>query len=154
MKKRIIVLSMIGLAAVALYYFFFLEENAMEQIIVKPSYGEFEIVVKTTGELRAQKSIEIRGPSEVQNLGIYNMKITNLVDEGTHVKEGDFVAELDKSDLTSKMKELDLNIQKLESQYKQKKLDSTITLSQARDNLENTKYSLEEKETSDGAVKI
>ncbi len=146
MKKKILLLGSLLLAALAIYYFFFLEEDAVEHVVIKPSYGTFEIIVKTTGELRAQKSTDIKGPSEVQNVGIYNMKITNLIDEGTHVKAGDFVAELDKSELNTKIKEIELNLQKLESQYKQKRLDSTLTLSQARDNLENTKYALEEKQ--------
>lgn len=146
MKKRIFFIGAAIIAAIAVYYFFFLEDEAVEHVVVKPTYGRFEIVVKTTGELRAQKSTDIMGPTEARKLGIYNMKITNLIDEGSHVKEGDFVAELDKSELNTKVKEIELNIQKLESQYKQKRLDSTLTLSQARDNLENTKYALEEKQ--------
>ncbi len=146
MKKKIVIFSLIPIVLAAASYFFLLDDDAVKQVLVKPTYGEFNIIVNTTGELRAQKSIDITGPSKAQKIGIYNMKITNLIDEGTHVKEGDFVAELDKSEITNKIKEIELNIQKLESQYKQKRLDSTLTLSQARDNLENLKYSLEEKQ--------
>ncbi len=146
MKKKIIIFSLIPIVIAVASYFFLLDDDSVKQVLVKPTYGEFDIIVNTTGELRAQKSIDITGPSKAQKIGIYNMKITNLVDEGTHVKEGDFVAELDKSEITNKIKEIELNIQKLESQYKQKRLDSTLTLSQARDNLENLKYSLEEKQ--------
>jgi RND family efflux transporter MFP subunit len=77
-------------------------------------------------------------------MGIYEMTISKLVPEGTIVKEGDFVAELDKSVISGKLKEMQINLDKLQSQYKLAKLDSSLTLSQARDNLENLKFAMEE----------
>jgi multidrug efflux pump subunit AcrA (membrane-fusion protein) len=79
-------------------------------------------------------------------MGIYEMTISKLVPEGTIVKEGDFVAELDKSVIAGKLKDIQINLEKLESQYKLAKLDSSLTLSQARDNLENLKFAMEEAE--------
>ncbi len=143
-KKMLISIALVAIAGIASYYFYFSDE-VVNHVTVKPTFGDFEVVVNTTGELRAKNSTDILGPSEAQKIGIYNMKITNLIDEGTHVKAGEFVAELDKSEITNKIKEIELNIQKYESQYKQKSLDSSLNLSQARDNLENMKYSLEEK---------
>lgn len=61
------------------------------------------------------------------------------------MKKGDFVAELDKSEVTSKLKDSQLSVQKLDAQYLQTKLDSTLTLSQARDELVNLFYAQEEK---------
>jgi len=73
------------------------------------------------------------------------MKITNIIPEGTVVKKGDFVADLDKSEITGKFKDSQLSVQKLEAQYLQTKLDSTLALSQARDELVNLSYTQEEK---------
>lgn len=122
-----------------------LKKSEENEIFVKPSKGTFKVIVTTSGELQAKNSIDIQGPTNARNLGIWQMKITQLIPEGTIVKKGDFVAELDKSEIMSKIKEIELTIQKFQSQILQSKLDSTLTLSSARDELENLKFSLEEK---------
>jgi len=45
-------------------------------------------------------------------VGIWQVKISNLVAEGTVVKEGEFVAELDKTEIMNKINEEQLNVQK------------------------------------------
>lgn len=126
-------------------YFEYFKPVSSDYITIQPTFGEFVSLVTTTGELRAKNSMEIRGPQNARSVGIWQMKINKIVDEGTIVKEGDFVAELDKSEIMSKIKEIQLNIQKNESQFLQAKLDSSLTLSSARDELENLKFSMEEK---------
>lgn len=143
MKKYIY--SSIGLITLVLVYFiFFTSDENNTNVLIKPSYGEFFISVTSTGELKAKNSLDIKGPTRVQQMGIYEMTISKLVPEGTIVKEGDFVAELDKSVISGKLKEMQINLDKLQSQYKLAKLDSSLTLSQARDNLENLKFAMEE----------
>ncbi|MDX9791192.1 MAG: HlyD family efflux transporter periplasmic adaptor subunit, partial [Candidatus Kapabacteria bacterium] len=144
---KIKIFASLGIIAIisVIFYFFLSEDDKGTYIAVKPSYGEFRSVVNNTGELRAKNSIDIRGPNNARSLGIWQMKITKIVDEGTIVKEGDFVAELDKTEIMREVKEIQLNIQKFESQLTQAKLDSTLTLSQARDELENIEFNLQEK---------
>jgi multidrug efflux pump subunit AcrA (membrane-fusion protein) len=86
------------------------------------------------------------GSVNARAANIWQMKVTNLIPEGTVVKKGDFVADLDKSEITGKFKDSQLSVQKLEAQYLQTKLDSTLTLSQARDELVNLSYTREEKQ--------
>lgn len=145
MKKTIYISSSI-VALLLIYFLFFYSNESNNDIIIKPTFGEFSIYVTSTGELRAKNSLDIKGPTRVQQMGIYEMTISKLVPEGTIVKEGDFVAELDKSVISGKLKEIQINLEKLESQYKLAKLDSSLTLSQARDNLENLKFAMEEAE--------
>lgn len=116
------------------------------QILVSPEKGEFTVNVATTGELRAQNSTNILGPQGAREFRIYNIKIQKLVPEGTIVEKGDFVAELDRSEIMGKLQDARLELQKVQSQYEQAQLDSTLTLSQARDNLINLEYSLEERQ--------
>jgi RND family efflux transporter MFP subunit len=73
------------------------------------------------------------------------MKIASIVPEGTIVKAGDVVAELDRSGLASRMTEVSLALQKAEAQYSQAQLDSTLTLSQAREEIRTLEYALEER---------
>lgn len=118
---------------------------ASQDILQKPVTGSFEVVVATTGELKAKNSIDINGPVGARKAGIYQLKISRLVPEGSVVRPGDFVAELDKSEIVGKLKEVEINLQKFQSQFTQAKLDSTLTLAQARDELINLKYAMEQR---------
>jgi HlyD family secretion protein len=121
-------------------------KKAAEEIIQKPQEGKFEVVVNTTGELQAQSSVDISGPTGARKAGIFQLKITRLVAEGTIVAPGDFVAELDKSEIVAKIKEVEINLQKFQSVFTQVKLDCTLTLSQTRDELINLRYGKEQRQ--------
>lgn len=116
-----------------------------DDILAKPKSGKFEVIVTTTGELQAQNSIDISGPTGARKANIYQLKISRLIPEGTIVKPGDFVCELDKSEIVGKIKEVEINLQKFQSQFTQAKLDCTLTLSQTRDELINLKYAMEQR---------
>jgi multidrug efflux pump subunit AcrA (membrane-fusion protein) len=111
-----------------------------------PKSGEFVVDVTTTGELRAKNSVEIRGPQGGRDVRLFNLTIQRLIPEGTIVEKGDFVAELDRSEITGRLQDAMLELQQAQSQVTQVSLDSTLTLSQARDNLINLEYALEERQ--------
>jgi hypothetical protein len=136
---------MMGAAVVAVLAMGCGAEVKQEDVLASPEEGRFDVVVTTTGELQAENSVDIAGPVGARKAGIYQLKISNLIPEGTIVAPGDFVAELDKSEIVGKIKEVEINLQKLNSQYTQTKLDCTLTLSQARDELINLKYAMEQR---------
>jgi RND family efflux transporter MFP subunit len=108
--------------------------------------GDFNVTVTTSGELRAPKSVQITlPPNAVQAQVFQPMKILSLVPEGTIVKEGDKVAEIDRSPFATKEKEVSLSLQKAEAQYEQAMLDSTLKLSKAREDMKTMQLTLEEK---------
>lgn len=145
-QKRIITGAGTGvLLLLFLYLTVFSSSGSGSDIIVTPVKGDFIVSIVTTGELQAKNSIEIKGPEQARAAGIWQMKISNLIAEGTVVKQGQFVAELDKAEIANRLKESELSVQKLEAQYTQATLDSTLALSQARDELVNLVYGLEEK---------
>jgi multidrug resistance efflux pump len=144
-KKRLYIISTIILVIAVAAYFLFLKPDPSGDIVIKPKRSMFTLSVTTSGELRAKKSIDIRGPSNVQSAEIFEMKISKLVPEGTVVDSGAFVAELDRTEILSKLKDIQLSIQKFDNQYQLSTLDSTQDLSNARDELENLKFSMEEK---------
>lgn len=111
-----------------------------------PKNGEFVVDVTTTGELRAKNSVEIRGPQGGRDVRLFNLTIQRLIPEGTIVEKGDFVAELDRSEITGRLQDAMLELQQAQSQVTQVSLDSTLTLSQARDNLINLEYAVEERQ--------
>ncbi|RMG69323.1 MAG: HlyD family efflux transporter periplasmic adaptor subunit [Bacteroidetes bacterium] len=121
-------------------------QPSQDDILVKPRSGPFRVVVTATGELQAKRSVRIYGPRGGRGAGIYQMKIQRLAPEGEKVQEGDFIAELDRSELVSKLTEQQLALQKAESQYEQAVLDTALTLSEARDNIANLRYAVQEKQ--------
>lgn len=114
------------------------------ELVVQPTRGPFSVTVTATGELRAKNSVSIYGPSRARQARIYEMKILQLVPEGTVVQKGDFVAELDKSELNSNIQTAQIDLQKAQSLYTQTELDTALTLSKARDELVNLQYAMEE----------
>jgi HlyD family secretion protein len=110
-------------------------------------FGTFEIVVSVTGELQAEKSQEITGPIEIRNnreLRFTDIRIQDLVAEGTIVKVGDFVARLDGSTAANTLKDIRDEYDKASTKYTSTKLDTSITLRNLRDELINLKFSMEE----------
>ena len=147
-KKRIIQLSVIAVVAVAAYFVFFgsAKSNAGVALTAPVSKGLFSISVQTTGEIKAksQKNIDAPG-AEMQQAGMWNgTKIQELVPEGTLVKEGDFVASLDKTPIMTMLQEATLEVDKKSSEFKQARLDTAITLRDSRDELLNLKSAKEE----------
>lgn len=107
--------------------------------------GPFTVSTTTSGELRAQKFVEITAPSGLQQAQVYQVKIQTLVAEGTRVKAGDVVAELDRSPVATKVAEVSLAVQKAQAVWEQARLDSTLNLSKAREELKTLELALEEK---------
>lgn len=145
-RRKIIYLIASVLFLLLLYWLIFSGGVASQSdVLISVQRGEFLVLVTTTGELQAKNSIQVMGPENARAANIWQMKIANIVTEGTVVKKGEFVAELDKSEISRNLKDSELSIQKLEAQYEQTKLDSMLTLSQARDELINLKYAEDEK---------
>jgi hypothetical protein len=108
--------------------------------------GQFDIVVTTTGELQAENSTDIRGPefTESRNIRSMDIKIQDLIAEGTEVKKGDYIATLDRTSFDNSLKdELD-RLTTYNQNMEVKTLDTAVTLSNLRDNIKNLTYSVEE----------
>ncbi len=126
---------------------FLLRTQTKEQndLVISPKRGTFRVAITATGELKAKKFVAIQGPTDGTSVGIYQMKISSLVPEGTVIKEGEVVATLDKSVLDDKIKTAELALQKANAQYTQTRLDTTLSLATAREELNNQRFALEEK---------
>ena len=144
--QRKYLLPLVGLAILLLgWYWLGGSDESSAAITVTPQQGKFVVEVSTSGELRAKNSTKIKGPSGMREFRLFNVKIQKLIPEGSVVSKGDFVAELDKSEVMSKMQDAKLELQKVQSQFEQAQLDSTLTLSEARNNLVNLGYTVEER---------
>ena len=147
MKKKHIVWIVLGLVVLVLAWIFAPgSESRAEGIVVAVKEGEFVVDITTTGELEAKNSVQILGPRGTRNFRIWNMTIQDIIDEGTLVKKGDYVATIDPSELANKIKDSQLDLEKIESQYIQTKLDTTLEMRKSRDELVNLSYAVEERQ--------
>ena len=145
-NKRVLI---VGGASVFLLILFFIFRGSgtgiSSDIMVPVTIGEFIVDVNTTGELEAKNSTSIMGPSGLRNYRIYQVNIQNIIDEGTYVKKGQYIARLDPSELTTRVKDTQLEVEEKESQFIQTQLDTTLQMRESRDELINLEYAVEEK---------
>lgn len=147
-KNTLILTGSIVLLAVLIWVFSAPAETDSSSIKVEVQYGEFIIDVTTTGELDARSSENIMGPNSMglRNARIWQLVIEDIVPDGTVVDSGQWVATLDRSDLENKIRDQELEVEKLQTQFIQTQLDTTMTLRSARDELVNLEFTLEEKQ--------
>src|SRR5262245_43011319 len=112
--------------------------------MAKVKKGDCKVTVTTTGELRARKFVQVQGPNS-QSAQVYQSKITWMVPEGTVVKEGDKIAELDRGPAATRLASVTLDVQKAQAEFQNASLDSALNLAVAREEVRSAEYSLEEK---------
>ena len=148
MKRTIIITGIVVVVAIIILIVFSkaTSKKDISNLFVESKKGQFDIIVTTTGELQAENSTDIRGPefSQMRNIRGMDIKIQDLVPEGTEVKEGDFIATLDRTAFDNSLKdELD-RLTTYETNLEMKTLDTAVTLSGLRDNIKNLGYTVEE----------
>ena len=111
-------------------------------------FGKFEISVSTTGEIIAENSVEIKAPEVIQrrNVRSSNLKITDLVPEGTIVQKGDYVATLDRTEFENSLKDARERLVTLYSNLEMAILDTALTMTNIRDQIANQIHTVEEAE--------
>ena len=117
------------------------------QIFTKVQKGEFEIVVSVTGELEAMNKENIVAPPELMSdmIRLYNVKIQDLVPEGSMVDSGEWVATLDKTDITTRLREVQDELDRQKTNFTKVQLDTTIQLRDLRDQIQNLQSEVEER---------
>lgn len=155
MMKRVLIIGGIVLAFIALMVFNKLTSKKGEvNTFTEVKKGTFEISVTNTGELIAEKSFDIKGPMLATNnnqggnrgggMRIMDMKIQDLVPEGTIVKEGDYIAQLDRSSYTNTLKDALDQLKTYQNNVAMKVLDTTVALTTLRDEIKNQGYVVQE----------
>lgn len=150
MKKTVIITSIVVIVTLIALIVFnrFTSREDTAGMFTEASFGRFEIAIATTGELMAENSVDIKAPEFTQRRDVRstNIKITDLVSEGTEVKEGDYVATLDRTELENSLKDARERLVTLNSNLEMAILDTALTMNGIRDQITNQIHIVEEAE--------
>jgi len=147
--SKIITIFVILVIAIVAGYFIIKSRSHSSDILIKVPVqkGLFISEVYSTGQLQAENATHIQVPDELssRSLNIFEIKVTEIIEEGTVVNEGDFIASLDHSTVeeikTNATEELEKALQSLQDA----RIDTNINMSNLRDGLLNSSVEVEEK---------
>ena len=141
-------LGLVLVAALAGAYYYFSGPKKVVQadnLTTAAKKGAFHVKAIANGELKAKRSEKIMGPSGMRTSGIWQTAIQDMVAEGTVVKAGDYVATLDRTEVTNKIRDAQTEIEKTQTQLDQAKIDTAIEMRGLRDQMVNLQFSIKEK---------
>lgn len=146
-RKKIL---LIAIPAVLLLVFFLVFRKSgtdYSQIITTVKRGTFNALIFSSGQLESEKSESINIPEKLndRNLRIWELAITHMVEEGTVVDSGDYVATLDHKAVEEQIKLAQDDMDKMLTEYEDSKIDSNLNLSNQRDIIVNARLDLTEK---------
>ncbi len=147
MKRNLIIGA--GVVVVLLIAFFVVKGNKTTEtadIMTHVKSGPFKVEIETTGELEAKNSVKIQAPGNLRDFRIYQIVVQDMIDEGTVVRKGDWVATLDRSEFQTKLNDKKIELDRELAEFTQTQLDTALELRAARDQLINLRYAVEEKE--------
>jgi len=145
-KKLLIIISSAVLLLIIL--FFSLRSNSSEELITcKVQKGSIEVKVHTSGQLESENSENIVLPSvlSTQNVRVYEIKITDLIEEGSVVDSGQYIATLDHKVIEEVLTQARLDLEAAMVIIEDAKLDSNLNLSNYRDLITNSQSDVEER---------
>lgn len=146
MKKSIIFLIVSVIIVAALFILLSGSKETVTYVTAEAQKGSFEVLVYTSGQLEAENSEKILIPEELsgRNVRIYDIKITDLIEEGTQVEAGDYVASLDHKAVEEVLASARLELEQAMNDFEDAKMDSNLNLSNARDQIINAQEQVEQ----------
>lgn len=148
MKRKSWLIATAGVAILLLAIFVFPRaKNESAKITTTVKKGPFEVLVYSSGQLESENSDNIEVPQQMKNrqTRISSLTITDIIEEGTYVDSGDYVATLDHQAVEEQLKNSMDELEKILSEYNDSKIDSNLTLSNQRDLIINAKLDVEER---------
>lgn len=144
-KKKIAILSIASLIAIySIYRYLSPDTDGKTYLMSKVEKGDFISEVITSGEAQSTSLEKINGPNNLRKFKLNNLKIQDLVSEGTIVKAGDYVGRLDPSSVNEQIIDARLNLETAQSRFTQQELDTTLSLKQERNSIKDLRFGMEE----------
>ena len=174
MKKALIITGIVAAIVALIVFNKIISKKDVINTYTEVKRGLFEVTVTNAGELEAEKSLDVLGPEMGQNseenegrsgsqnrgggpgggggmrmgtnMRAMDFKIQDIVPEGTIVKKGDYIAQLDRSSYDNTLKDEEDNLTTIKNNVDMKILDTAVTLTSLRDDIKNQTYQVEEAE--------
>jgi len=150
MKRTLIITLAIVAATLAAMFIInkLTTKKDSDHLFTEAIKGDFEIAISASGEILAENSIDIKAPevSRGRDFHASDLKIQDIVPEGTEVKEGDYIATLDKTQFENTLKDERERLLTFRNNLEMKKLDTAVTLTALRNNIKNQIHTFEEAE--------
>tara|TARA_R110002049_G_scaffold6198_2_gene39993 strand:+ start:3973 stop:5217 length:1245 start_codon:yes stop_codon:yes gene_type:complete len=143
-KKRIAYIVGAIVLLIVIYSFFKSSNDKDASLTAEVVKGTFLNEVFISGEAQSTSSKSIDGPSGARRFQIYELKIQDLIPEGSIVKKGDYIGKLDVSEVNRKISEAQINLESAQSKYTTQQLDTTLTLKQERNSIKDLLFNIEE----------
>jgi len=140
MKRGIWLSIFIVLIIVGFFWYSRINTKIGGDLTVKVVQGEFEVLVAVTGELQAKDFENIFGPdfqSAPYAFRWMEYKIQDLIPEGTIVRKGDYIAEIDRTNAKNSITDMEERIERQEVQFNTVQMDTSIQLTGLRDEILN-----------------
>jgi HlyD family secretion protein len=149
MKRTIITITVVVATIIGLFVFNKLaSKKEGNNLFAEAIKGDFEIAISASGEILAENSVDIKAPEVSQGRDFHasNLKIQDMVPEGTEVKEGDYIATLDKTQFDNMLKDERERLSTFRNNLEMKKLDTAVTLTALRNAIKNQQHTVAEAE--------
>jgi len=147
-KKRWFLLFVVLLAAAVVYGVTRVRSSAPSLATAQAVRGDFDIVIKARGEVKALRSVTLVAP-----ISLTDVQIVSLAPAGTLVKEGDVVIELDTTSQQDRLnqrmsaiKQVDAEMDRLKAQNRIQDEQDNLDLAQAQFNVERAKLEVSKQE--------
>jgi len=146
-KKRILIILGGLIILFTIVFFSWNTKSGEVEITCKVMKGPVEVKIHTSGQLESENSENIVLPAVLssQNVRIYEIKITDLIEEGTVVDSGQYIATLDHKVIEEVLTAARLELETVAAALEDAKLDSNLNLSNYRDLIVNSKSDVEER---------
>jgi len=149
--KRTIIFALVVVSVTLISLFAFnkiVSKNGGKDLFAEAIKGDFEIAVSASGEIMAENSVDIKAPevSRGRDFHASDLKIQDMIPEGTEVKEGDYIAALDRTQFDNMLKDERERLSTYRSNVELKKLDTAVILTTLRNGIRNQKHVVEEAE--------
>lgn len=150
MKNQKKLILLVAVPVILLIFVLVTKTNKEEFTVVTTDVlrGRIDVQVFSSGQIESENKMNIPVPAKLndRNLRIWSLKITELVEEGTYVDSGDFVATLDPQAVQEQIKNVQDELDKALTDYQDAKIDSNLNLSNQRDIITNALLDKEERE--------
>ncbi len=110
--------------------------------------GDFENIIPCKGEMKSQHYEKINMPEVFmdERLGLYRLKINDLIEEGSMIKKGDYIATLDQERIQNRLNNYNDRLQNFQNHLNMSTIDSATKLTKYRNDINELEFNLQYKE--------